>query len=110
MLENNNILKVKIFGTEYPLKVSSDVEYIRRVAAYVDMKMREVEAVKSRRPLHQVAILAALNIADELFQQQKLGQQKFSSFEDSIEQLTKKLELGIRGSAEDEYQDPGLNS
>jgi len=110
MVEDKNILKVKIFGTEYPLKVNSDVEYVRRVAAYVDMKMREVETAKVNRPLHQIAILAALNIADELFQQQKLGKQKFSHFEENVEQLIKKLELGIKESVEDEDPKPGSES
>ena len=95
MNDNKNVLKINIFGTDYPLKINSDVEYVRRVAEYVDKKMREVQALKPNRPLHQIAILSALNITDELFQQKKIVRQKVVSFEGEIAKLTEKLELGI---------------
>ena len=68
MNKADNILKVNIFGTEYPLKVSADIDYVQTVANYVDSKMAEVQDAKPSRPLHQIAILAALNICDELYQ------------------------------------------
>ena len=105
MNSDKNILKVKIFGTDYPLKVSSNVEYVQRVAEYVDTKMREVHAAKSDRPIHQIAILAALNITDELFQNQKLGQRKFRGFEEYVISLTKKIELGIKKLTEEKEAD-----
>jgi cell division protein ZapA len=95
MNDNKNILKINIFGTDYPLKINSDVEYVRRVAEYVDKKMREVQALKPNRPIHQIAILSALNITDELFQQKKIVRQKVVSFEGEITKLAEKLELGI---------------
>jgi cell division protein ZapA len=105
MNSDKNILKVKIFGTDYPLKVSSNIEYVQRVAEYVDTKMREVHAAKSDRPIHQVAILAALNITDELFQSQKFGQRKFKNFEEQVLSLTKKIELGIKKLTEEQQTD-----
>ena len=42
MSDEYNILKVNIYGTEYPIKGTTDVEYIKKVAQYVDSKMREV--------------------------------------------------------------------
>jgi len=64
-----NVLKVNIYGTEYPIKGNTDVEYIRKVAEYVDAKMREVDESVSVKSALKVAILAALNIADELFRE-----------------------------------------
>ncbi len=101
MDSDTNILKVKIFGTDYPLKVNANVDYVRRVAEYVDMKMREIQEAKPNKPLHQIAILAALNITDELLQQREMQKRKLRNFEDSVGKLTKKLELGIQEISED---------
>ncbi|MBN1999901.1 cell division protein ZapA [candidate division KSB1 bacterium] len=99
---DRNILKVNIFGTDYPLKVSSDVEYVNSVARFVDTKMKEIHSVKPNLPLHQIAILAALNIADEMFQNKKIAKKKNLYFEENIHLLTKKLELGIKKLTEEQ--------
>ena len=96
MDSDTNILKVN-----YPLKVNANVDYVRRVAEYVDMKMREIQEAKPNKPLHQIAILAALNITDELLQQKEMQKRKLRNFEDSVGKLTTKLELGITEISED---------
>lgn len=59
--------EVVIFGTSYPIKGDADHEYVRRLAAYVDDKMRAVaERAPDGVPAHKIAVLAAVNIADEL--------------------------------------------
>jgi cell division protein ZapA len=94
-------LKVNIFGTEYPLKVSADVNYIESVAKYVDEKMREIQAIKPNRPLHQIAILAALNITDELLKQKDLSKNGNDDFEVQVNNLAKKLESVTISAEED---------
>lgn len=64
-----NVLKVNIYGTDYPIKGSTNVEYIKQVAEYVDSKMREVDQSVAAVSTLKVAILAALNITDELFKE-----------------------------------------
>jgi cell division protein ZapA len=96
MTDEKNILRVNIFGTDYPLKVSANVEYVQRIAEYVDEKMREVQGAKPNRPLHQIAILAALNIADELLQQRELSKKKLSTFEDRVKTLTYQFDNEIQ--------------
>ena len=64
-----NVLKVNIYGNDYPIKGSTDVEYIRKVAKYVDTKMREVNKSVASESTLKIAILAALNITDELFKE-----------------------------------------
>ena len=61
-------LKVTIFGTDYALKADTSHEYIKETAAYVDKKMNEVVSKYSNQSDARVAVLTALNIADELFQ------------------------------------------
>ena len=60
-------VKVTIYGTEYPVKGDADPEYIKEVASYVDEKMQEVANGLTVKSATKVAILAALNITDELF-------------------------------------------
>jgi cell division protein ZapA len=60
-------IRVNIFGTEYPIKGDTDPAYIREVADYVDQKMRSIAKNVPMQSSLKVAILAALNIADELF-------------------------------------------
>ena len=63
-----NTLSVTIFGSEYKIK-GADPDYIQTVAAYVDGKMRELERRLATGTPTKIAILASLNIADELFRE-----------------------------------------
>lgn len=63
-----NTVSVSIFGSEYKIK-GADPEYIQSVAAYVDGKMRELERRLATGTPTKIAILASLNIADELFRE-----------------------------------------
>jgi len=58
--------KVTIFGSDYNIRATEDPEYIERIARYVDGKMRELQGRGTVTSSTKVAILAAINIADEL--------------------------------------------
>ncbi len=59
-------IQVEIFGQTYSIKVANDPEYIRELAAFVDSRMKEVQKGTGTPDGYRIAILAALNIADEL--------------------------------------------
>lgn len=63
--------KVEIFGAEYRIKGEANAEYIRRVAAYVDDKMQQLAQASSTGSVSKLAILTAINIADELFRERE---------------------------------------
>ena len=66
-MEGNSV-KVTIFGQTYTINGEAPREYISQIAEYLDGKMEEVRVNCSiTNPTH-VAILAALNVADEYFQ------------------------------------------
>jgi cell division protein ZapA len=69
-MEKNRVT-VKIFGKEYSLVSEVDPDYIFKAAGYLDSKMREVAENYPNIPETRVAVLAALNIADELFRCRK---------------------------------------
>jgi len=59
-------IQVEIFGQTYSIKAENDREYIRKLAAFVDARMKEVQKGTGTSDGYKIAILAALNIADEL--------------------------------------------
>lgn len=82
-MKHENIVNINILGSEYKIRGDSDPEHIRNVASFVDLKMRELEG-KGVSP-EKIAILAALNIADEYLKYQ-------GSIKDKIERLHSLLE------------------
>ena len=68
-MEPSNIVRVTIFGQEYVIKTSANPQYIKDVAAYVNTKMNEIKEsgldVDSQQL--KIAVLASMNITDELF-------------------------------------------
>ena len=69
----DKVIEIEIYGQKYRIRVKGeeDEKYISHLTSYVDQKMREV-AVKSKSvDVLKVAVLAALNIADEYFLCQK---------------------------------------
>jgi cell division protein ZapA len=68
-MEAKNVVQVQIFGHSYTIRGEAEQDYIMGVAAYVDRKMREITEKLPVASLSKVAILASLNIADELFKE-----------------------------------------
>jgi cell division protein ZapA len=60
----NGSVRVEIFDQAYNLR-GSDPEYILKLASYVDAKMRSVAEATNTIDTVRLAVLAALNIADE---------------------------------------------
>src|SRR6516165_6007515 len=67
MPQPDQVVSVEITGQRYPIRTGLDAEYVARIAAYVDERMRAVgDATPTGDPV-RLAVLAALNITDELF-------------------------------------------
>ena len=61
------IVSVKIHGQRYPIRSTLDQEYVSRLASYVSEKMRVAADSTPTGDSLRLAVLAALNVADELF-------------------------------------------
>jgi len=64
--KEKNRVTVSIMGEEFILRSTSSIEEIQRVSSYVDLLMRSIAEKNMQMNRHKVAILAALNLADEL--------------------------------------------
>ena len=93
MESNKKLVNVRIFGQEYPIWASSYEDYIKEVAAYVDKKMHEVQrSVPSSMNASKIAILAAMNISDELFGARR-GEYSFKGeVESKVKSLIERIE------------------
>ena len=64
-------IEVEIFGQTYNVRGDGDPNYLTELARYVDARMREVAAEVTTVDPTKIAILAALNIADEFSRYRK---------------------------------------
>ena len=80
MGENDNKVTVRINGQEFIISGDKPRDYIMKVADHVDAVMKEIAEVTGSGSNSQMAILAAVNIADEYFSlqndQSELDQEK----------------------------------
>lgn len=67
-MENNKV-NVKIHGQEYTISGEKPREQIIKVAEYVDGKMKEISKAGASIPAVSLAVLAAVNIADDYFEE-----------------------------------------
>src|SRR5262245_41948521 len=63
----DRVIPVEIAGQKYPIRSSLDQEYVARLQIYLDEKMRAASTPTPTGDTLRLAVLAALNIADELF-------------------------------------------
>jgi cell division protein ZapA len=91
-MESTKATTVQIMGREYRVRGAADEQYVREVARYVDEKLREVSQGSSLPAADRVAILAAMNIADELFQLRRASHEELSTIEKKTENLLSLLD------------------
>jgi len=63
----SRVVTVEIGGQRYPIRSALDERYVAELSAYVDGKMRAAAEAAPASDLLGLAILVALNIADEYF-------------------------------------------
>jgi cell division protein ZapA len=71
-MTEGRVIPVEIGGQRYPIRSTLDPEYVARLATYVDEKMRAAADSTPTGDSLRLAVLAALNIADELFRCREL--------------------------------------
>ena len=66
------IVNVEVHGQRYPIRTTLDPSYVQDLAAYVDRKMSLATEASPSSDMLGLAVLTALNIADELFRARDL--------------------------------------
>lgn len=85
-------LDVEILGQRFTISSDAEEGYMLKVAGYVDGKMQEL--MRSTKPVAKsnVAMLAALNIADEYYRLKDTHE----AILNRLDQLSKKLSITLR--------------
>ena len=63
------VAHVTIFGREFALHSQESHDYTQKISVFVDRKMAEIADEKDKGDVTQVAIMAALDIADQLIKE-----------------------------------------
>ncbi|OGP88536.1 MAG: hypothetical protein A2156_03690 [Deltaproteobacteria bacterium RBG_16_48_10] len=91
------LVEIKVFGQTYTVKTDADEAHIQRVAQHVNEKMDEVvKNTKSVSSLN-VAILTALNIADDLIKERAKRLTLLQEVERKSKDLAEKINMNING-------------
>ena len=86
---SEKIVEIEIFGNKYRIcvKGEEDEEYINQLTSYDEQKMQEVAAKSRSSDLSKIAVLTALNLADELF----LAEMEVAGLREAFDRLEKEL-------------------
>jgi len=92
-------VKVEIYDQSYNVSADQDSEaYLKELAAYVDAKMRTVAESARTVDSLKVAVLAALNIADEMFALRERQQQIEGPLRKRVEKCVAMVEKALEHS------------
>jgi cell division protein ZapA len=93
-IPESRVVSVEIAGQRYPIRSALDATYVTQLAAYVDEKMRLAARETSGDTL-KVAVLAALNVADELFRARAAEGSVHHSWQRKAEELERLVDALI---------------
>ena len=85
----SSVITVEIAGQRYPIRSGLDERYVTELAAYVDQKMRAASDSAPASDMLGLAVLVALNIADEFFRERERETQSAS---DELQERAIRLE------------------
>jgi cell division protein ZapA len=93
--EPSRVVHVEIHGQQYPIRSGLDPAYVAELAAFVDQKMRAASRETSAGDTLKIAVLAALNIADECFRIRADERDRRETITSRAEALERMLDLAL---------------
>ena len=89
-------VEVEIFGEAYHVRGDNNSDYLQELAALVDEKMQEVAVHLKTVDRTKIAILAALNLADDLVQAKQNQGGGTEALTEKISKLTGDLNEAVQ--------------
>ncbi len=96
MADKPTLVHVEIFGQTYAIRVGAEPGYVEQLAAYVDGQMKEIGRSGGAVDSLRVAVLAARNVADELFQERARVRSGDAGAQARARALADELEQALR--------------
>jgi len=97
-MSSDRVVPVEIQGHRYPIRSALDPAYVTRLAGYVDEKMRAASDSSNTGDPLRLAIIAALNIADELFRSRDDESARHGAISERAGQIEKLLDRILAAS------------
>ena len=93
-----HVMYVQIMGHEYPIEANSgDDLYVNRLAQFVEERMKEIKEESKVVDSYKLAVMAAMNISDELFRLREHKGSHSETFEIKADELIKMLDTVLVG-------------
>jgi cell division protein ZapA len=93
--DDGRLVSVEINGMRYPIRSSLDAAYVADLAAYVEQKMLLAARESPAGDTLKIAVLAALNIADECFRAREEGSAQRHDVSQRAQELERMLDLAL---------------
>ena len=94
-MADGHVISVEIQGHRYPIHSALDQEYVVRLAKYVDDKMRTATEAAPNADALRLAVLTALNIADELFRSRDANRDRDGRLAERAGELERMLDRAL---------------
>lgn len=86
---------INVLGIELTVMSEDESEYVEKVAAYVEKKLKDAGSDANISDTSILSILAAMNVADELFKTEDKYKERIQYLEEKIEELIKMIETKV---------------
>ncbi|HEY4716968.1 MAG TPA: cell division protein ZapA [bacterium] len=96
MSDSKKVYKVRIFGNELNIKSDDTQEHVDAVVEYVRRKFTEVQMQIKSSSMLNLAILCAMNIADEFFKLKAERENMEKNYEERVTVLTSAIKEAIK--------------
>lgn len=99
-MAERGVVHVEVNGQRYPIRSALDPVYVQELAAYVDRKLKVAYESAPSSDTLGLAILAALNIADEFFRARDTQSQSDGSVAARAGELERIVDQALELAAE----------
>ena len=86
-------VEIKVMGQKFMVRSDSGDDYVNEVASFVDNKVTEIMKTSKSVASLNVAILAAMNIADEFLKYKAGKEKRFEEAQKKIKDLIELIDL-----------------
>ena len=96
-MKEERVVEIKVFGQTFSVKTDAEEDHLQAVARYVNEKMGEVLRKTRSVSTLNVAILTALNIADDLLKEKEQRKALLRDVEVKSKDLVEKINVRMAG-------------
>ena len=93
---DKSVVTVDIGGQRYPIRSGLDAGYVVELASYVDQKLRAASEAAPSTDMLGLAVLVALNLADECFRARQQQSTSHGELQDRALRLEQLVDEALR--------------